>query len=557
MLKIEASDLPLECVYRWERERPGSIYMTQPIGNGQVKDYTWAETLNQARRMAAHLKSLGHPPGTKIAILSKNCAHFMFSDLAIWMAGYVSVALYPTSAPDTIQYILEHSETKLLFVGKLDEFNADTMVPAGMDCIAYPLAPKTEYTQWDEIIKKTEPLQGNPVRDLDDSALLIYTSGSTGKPKGVEHAFRSTVAGPKGAIKIFQLTNEDRFISYLPLAHVFERAAIEMASFLLGNRVFFAESLDTFVADLNRAKPTFFHSVPRLWLKFQQGVLKKMPQKKLSLLTKIPILSGIVKRKILKGLGLDEAKYAVSGSAPIPPQLIDWYRNLGLELLEGYAMTEDFVCSHLSYPGKSRVGYVGNTMPGAECRISPEGEIQLKTPGNMLGYYKEPELTKESYTEDGFFKTGDRGERDSEGRLKITGRVKELFKTSKGKYISPAPIENLLNADEDVEMSCVTGAGFVQPFAFVMLNEHLRNDLAKGTADKAAIEARLSQLLTKVNSQVEEWERLASIVVARDEWAIDNGFLTPTMKLKRAAVDDNYGAEMTKWSECKQKVVWQ
>ena len=557
MFTIDATDLPLESVYRWEKERPNSIYMTQPVGNGQVKDYTWAQTIDEARRMARHLQSLGHPPGSKIAILSKNCAHFVLSDLAIWMAGYVSVALYPTSAPDTIQYILEHSESKLVFVGKLDAFDAKTTIPEGMDCIAYPLAPKTDYTTWDEIIKKTEPIEGRPVRDIEDTSLLIYTSGSTGKPKGVEHTFRSIVAGPKGAIiDIFKLTSQDRFISYLPLAHVFERAAIEIASFQIGNHVFFAESLETFVADLNRARPTFFHSVPRLWLKFQQGVLAKRPQKQLDLLFKIPIISGIVKKKILAKLGLDSAKYAVSGSAPIPPQLIDWYRNLGLELLEGYAMTEDFVCSHVSLPGKSRVGYVGNTVPGAEVRISPEGEVQLKTLGCMKCYFKEPELTKESFTEDGYFKTGDRGELDEAGRLKITGRVKELFKTSKGKYISPAPIENMLNANEAVELSCVTGAGFAQPFAFVMLNETLRKQLAKGTADKGAIVAGLTQLLKQINGQVEEWEKLSSIVIARDEWAIDNGFLTPTMKLKRAAVDDNYGADMARWAESKEKVVW-
>jgi long-subunit acyl-CoA synthetase (AMP-forming) len=556
-MQIEARDLPLECCYRWEKERAQYIYMTQPMGDGIVKDFTWKQTLEEARRMANHLKSLDFPPGSKIAILSKNCAHFILSDLAIWMAGHVSVALYPTSAPDTIQYILDHSETRLLFVGKLDAFDASTTVPEGMPCIAYPLAPKTNYEKWDDIIARTQPIEGNPVRDMDDSSVLIYTSGSTGKPKGVEHTFKSMVAGPKGAIEIFKLNSEDRFISYLPLAHVFERAAIQVASFILGNRVFFAESLDTFVADVKRARPTFFHSVPRLWLKFQQGVSAKMPEKKLRLLLKIPIVSGLIKKKILTGLGLDCARYAVSGSAPIPPQLIDWYRNLGLELLEGYAMTEDFVCSHISLPGKSRVGYVGNPVSGATVRLSSEGEIQIKTLGNMKGYYKEPELTKEAYTEDGFFKTGDRGEIDSQGRLRITGRVKELFKSSKGKYISPAPIENLLNADEMVEMSCVTGAGFPQPFAFVMLAEGVRKDLARGTADKASITAHLTALLAKVNSQVEEWERMSCLVIARDEWAIDNGFLTPTMKLKRGAIDDTYGQEMTKWAECKEKVVWQ
>lgn len=556
-MQIESKDLTLECAYRWEKECPERVYMTQPMGNGVVRDFTWAQTMDEARRMAAHLKAQDFPAGSKIAILSKNCAHFIISDLAIWMAGHVSVALYPTSSPETILYILEHSETKLMFVGKLDHFDAAAMVPEGMPCISYPLSPKTDYKTWDEIIKSTEPMTGDPKRDVDETSLLIYTSGSTGKPKGVEHSFKSIVAGPKGAIKIFNITAEDRFISYLPLAHVFERAAVEIASIMVGARVFFADALETFAADLNRAKPTFFHSVPRLWLKFQQKVSLAMPEKKLAFLLKLPIISGIVKKKILTGLGLDQARFAVSGSAPIPPQLIDWYRALGLELLEGYAMTEDFVCSHLSLPGSSRVGYVGNPVPGVEVRLSSESEVQLKTPGLMKGYYKQEDLTKEALTDDGFFKTGDRGEIDEKGRLKITGRVKELFKTSKGKYISPAPIENLLNAHNLVELSCVTGSGYVQPFAFVMLAEDVRKDVTSGRADKAAIESELKALLSKINKQVEEWEKLSSIVIVKEEWAIENNFLTPTLKLKRATVDETYAAEMDNWSESKEKVSWQ
>ncbi|HRI08726.1 MAG TPA: AMP-binding protein [Nannocystaceae bacterium] len=187
-MHLDASDLVLENVYRWARTSPNAIYMTQPIGGGQVKDYTWAETVDQAKRMAAHLQSLGFPPGSKIAIVTKNCAHFILSDLAIWMAGYVSVALYPTLNAKTVKYILEHSESKLLFVGKLDTW--DEMkegVPADMPCIAYPLAPPTRYPKWDEIVARTQPLAGEPVRGADDSALLIYTSGSTGVPIEVGH----------------------------------------------------------------------------------------------------------------------------------------------------------------------------------------------------------------------------------------------------------------------------------------------------------------------------------------------------------------------------------
>src|SRR5690606_24909900 len=208
--------------------------------------------------------------------------------------------------------------------------------------------------------------------------------------------------------------------------------------------VFFSESIGAFVHDMQRARPTLFISVPRLWLKFQHGVFAKVPEKRLSLLLKIPILSHFVKKKVLRGLGLDACRFAGSGSAPIPEELLTWYHDLGLELLEGYGMSENFCYSHISAPGRARVGYVGEPYPEVEQRINELGEIEVKSPGNMLGYFKAPEKTAETITPDGFLKTGDIGEIDAEGRLKITGRVKDLFKTSKGKYVAPAPIENRL-----------------------------------------------------------------------------------------------------------------
>src|SRR6195952_173911 len=473
--------------------------MTQPLSGGAVRTYTWAQTLDEARRMAAYLQSFGFPPGSKIALLSKNGAHFVMTDLAVWMAGYVSVALYPTLQPQTVRYILEHSEAKLIFVGKLD--GGDAMkpgVPEALPRVSYPSSPPNDYPTWDKLVKITPPIAGEPRRSLDETALLVYTSGSTGQPKGVEQTFRSLAAAGKGAGIALSVTKRDRFMSYLPLAHVFERGCVESLTLYVGAKLFFADSLDTFVADVKRARPTVFHSVPRLWLKFQQGVLAKLPKTKLERALSIPLVHRVVKFVVLKGLGLQSTRIAISGSAPIPPELISWYRSLGLELLEGYGMTENFAYSHVSMPGKSRVGYVGNTMPGVQHRISSEGEVLVKSGGGLKGYYKQTELTRGSYTDDGFLKTGDRGEIDSEGRLKLTGRVKELFKTSKGKYVAPAPIENLLNRDDNIESCCVSGSGEPQPFAFVVLAEQLRKKLYKG-ADRTAVQSELGQLLRDVN----------------------------------------------------------
>ena len=549
--------LTLDDAYHWEKTMPDRVWMTQPIGDGKVETYTWAQGMDQVRRMAAHLQTLGLEPGSQIGLISTNCAHFILADLAIWMAGHVSVALYPTLNADTIEYILDHSESKLLFVGKLDGWSEIKKgIPSDMPCISFPLAPPNDYETWDSIIAKTEPLQGTPRRKPEEPAIIVYTSGSTGRPKGVMHSFEAIARSVEGAEEIFHATPDDRMLSYLPLAHVFERFCVETQGLRSGMQLFFAESLDTFVADLNRAQPTIFVSVPRLWLKFQLGVFQKMPPEKLARLIRIPLLNRVVKKKILTGLGLQNVRLAASGSAPIPPDLIQWYRDLGLELLEGYGMSEDFAYSHATMPGQARVGYVGSPMPGVDVKISDEGEILIKSPGCMMGYFKQPEMTAECFTEDGYFKTGDRGERDEQGRLKITGRVKELFKTSKGKYVAPAPIENLLNNHPEVELCCVTGSGNPQPYALVLPAEELRPKL-EDPAERSRFERELNSLLDSVNGEIEAFERLQFLVVVKDPWAIENGFLTPTMKIKRSKIEDNYGPMSEGWYTAGKRIVWE
>lgn len=417
----------LDYAQNWEKQHPNDIWLTQPLGGGKLRDFTFQEAMGEVRRMAAHLKGLGLPDKSNIALFSKNTAWWILADLAIWMAGHTSVPLYPTLTAETIRQILEHSEAKLIFVGKLDGFAAmEPGIPEGVARIALPLAPKLDAPTWDAIVEKTEPLAGEIRRPKGDLATIIYTSGSTGVPKGVMHSFETMMSPGERFTESFEVRKDDRMLSYLPLAHAFERYVVETGTIGRGFHVFFAESLDTFVEDIKRARPTLFVSVPRLWQKFQLGVFSKMPEPKLKTLLKIPIVSGVIKKKVLSGLGFDQVRIAGSGSAPIPAELISWYRSLGLELLEGYGMSENFSYSHMTLPGESAVGYVGKACRGVECKLSPEGEVLVKSPGTMLGYYKAPELTAEMFTEDGFLRTGDRGELDAEGRLKITGRVKEI-----------------------------------------------------------------------------------------------------------------------------------
>jgi long-chain acyl-CoA synthetase len=561
MASNSAQHLLLDYVYDHEAGRTNEVYLTQPIGNEKVIDYTWGQTLDQARRMATHLKSLNLEPGARIAILSKNCAHFFMAELAIWMAGGTTVAIFPTEGADTVKYVLEHSGASLLFVGKLDTWDKQLPgVPADMPRIAFPLAPKTDYDTWDAIVSRTTPIAGRVSRLPADLAMIIYTSGSTGQPKGVMHSFERITAATRGIDARMAETlgqgSTNRMLSYLPLAHVFERAFVESFSFLNGKcHIFFAETLDTFVKDLNRAKPTLFISVPRLWLKFQQGVSAKMPPAKLNLLLSIPILNKIIAKKVLTGLGLDQVKLAGSGSAPLPPALIHWYRRLGLNLVEGYAMSEDFAYSHTMTETQNEIGYVGVPYDGVEVRISEQGEILIKSPGQMVGYYKRPDLDAEVFTADGFFCTGDQGERLADGQLKITGRLKELFKTGKGKYVAPAPIENKLNAHPMIESSMVSGVGQSASYALVVLAEGVRPKLSD-PAFKAEVTEQMTALLKETNQGLADYEQMKMLVIAKEPWSIDNGCLTPTMKIKRNKIEALVEPDVDKWYANKGAVLW-
>jgi long-chain acyl-CoA synthetase len=374
----------------------------------------------------------------------------------------------------------------------------------------------------------------------------------------VMHSFAGASAAASGIAQDLheRVKGEVRILSYLPLAHIFERAWVECAAFIDGQmHIYFAEALDTFLADLQRARPTTFISVPRLWLKFQQGVFTKMPPAKLDRLLGIPILGRIVARKVLKGLGLDQVQLAGSGSAPIPPDLIAWYKRLGLRLSEGYGMTEDFAYSFSSNEEHFAPGCVGVVLPGVQARISPEGEILIKSPGQLVGYFKQPELDAQSFTEDGFFRTGDLGEIRPDGLLKITGRAKEQFKTAKGKYVAPAPIENRINAHPMVELSIVSGVGQASAYAMVVLAETLR-PRQKDASLRREVEQELTRLLDTINGSVADYERLQMIVIAQEPWSIENGCLTPTMKIKRARIEALAQPQMERWYSDKQKVLW-
>jgi long-chain acyl-CoA synthetase len=540
---------PLEMLYRWESETPNKLYMRQPI-NDEWHKWTWSETATEVRKMAAYLKSLDLAPKSKIAILSKNCAHWIMSDLAIMMAGYVSVPLYPNLKAESIKQILDHSETKLVFVGKLDDFaSMRPGIPKDMPCIAYPFYSEEGYPVWGDLVKDIEPIAENIVREPNDLATIIYTSGTTGMPKGVMHKFYNFSFATSNAVPLLGLATEERFFSYLPLCHIAERLLVEMGSLYSGGMVSFAESLDTFAKNLSDTKPTAFLGVPRIWTKFQQGILTKLPQKKLNVLLAIPGVSSLIKKKIKSGLGLQEARNVFTGAAPTPVSTLKWFKRLGINIQEAYAMTENCCYSHVTLNDDIQFGFVGKALPHCEVKLSEKNEILIKHIALMDGYYKEEKQTQDTI-KDGWLYTGDEGHIDSKGFLKITGRVKDLFKTSKAKYVAPAPIEMKLSANKNIEQVCVVGENIPQPIALITLSEYGKSRPADDVV------ASLSKTLTVVNPKFDAHERLKKIIVLDQEWTIENNLLTPSMKIKRNEVEKLHKENYVSWYEREEEVIW-
>ncbi|BAP13231.1 AMP-binding acetyl-CoA synthetase [Alcanivorax sp. 97CO-5] len=559
MITDKSTITPLKALARLCSQQGDAVAFVQPLGGGELREYTWKQVDEEARKIAAYLQSIGMQKGDHVALVSKNCAEWIITDVAIWMAGGVSVPLYPTLVAETVRQILEHSESKFLFVGKLDDWDImKAGVPDGVQQIALSLAPADvlkDFPKWPDIIRDTAPLLEVNAPALTDLATIVYTSGTTGMPKGVMHDFEGLSTVGEKMIKLYDLKPDGRMISYLPLSHVAERVAVEIAVLYVGNKIFFAESLDTFGEDIKRAQPTVFFAVPRIWSKFYQKASEALPPKKLNLLLKIPIVNKIIKKKILGAMGLDECRIALSGAAALSPEIIAWFKKLDLEILEGYGMTENLAWSHSTEEGDQQIGWVGTPNDGVECRIGDGGEILVRSVGNLKGYYKQPDKTAEDLTEDGWLHTGDVGEIDGKGRLRITGRVKEIFKTEKGKYVAPAPIENRLSTMPGLELACVIGQGMGQPVALLNLTPEEQERLSKD-GEKERFNKELEKLLARVNEELDPHERLTTLIVCKDAWTVENNLITPTLKLKRNEIEKRYGDAIVRWSKTR-GVVWE
>ena len=544
----------LDNFLHWAKHTPKNLYLRQPIEDRYL-DYSFERSASEVKKIAQFIQNNLKDGPRHVGIMSKNSAHWILSDLAIAAADAISVPFYATLTKDQLNQVLVHSDCQLLIVGKLDHWDKiKDGIPEHILQIHTPESSEKTGYQWTELLQNTTEIQSTPTPSPSDISTIVYTSGTTGMPKGVMINNGGIEAGINMARKIALLdTPGTRFISYLPLCHIAERNFVEFAATAAGGTIHFVENLDTFSRNLASARPTHFLAVPRIWAKFQEGILLKIGgQKKLDLLLSIPILNKLIRKKIQKGLGLDQNILAVTGAAPITPELLTWFQKLGIFIQEAYGMTENMGLNTLMPREKIKLGTVGKIHFDCETRIDSETqEIQMRAPYLSSGYYKEPKLTKELFTKDGWLKTGDQGRLDEENFLSIVGRVKDNFKTAKGHYVAPAPIENKLNTHEYIEQVCVVGVNLPQPIALVVLSAHAKSK------EPSEINQTLLELKQDVNPILKNYEHLKKMIVVQEDWTIENECLTPTMKIKRPSIEKKYEANFESWYTSEETIIYE
>lgn len=533
-MSISITKTTLDCLHYHADTAPERAFLLQPKAGGMVQ-WTWQKVREDAQKIALAMREQGVMPEDRIVLWSKNCAEWIIADFAIMMLGAVSVPIYPGQSEDSVHYVLDHCQARLIIVGKQDDDAPVQKTLAGRDipCLAmdYYSAPAQLY--WADCLKKDNAnfVEHRPF--YDDLMTIVYTSGTTGNPKGVMHSYRSYGETCQMFNDVFDADANHRFFSYLPLAHLAERIIVQGNGIYCGAPIYFAESLDTFVSDVQRASPTVFFAIPRIWEKFREKILNQVEENKLDNLLKIPFLSWFIKRRIKKILGLNKAEIIGCGAAPVSQRTLQWFESLDIKILEGYGMTENSCYGTLNIPDKRFLTSVGQPLPGCDIKLSDDTqEVLLKSPGLMTGYYLDEAATASAFDAHGYYITGDKGRIDEKGFLHIIGRLREQFKSSKGKFIVPTKIEKLIVSHPYLEQVCIIGSGMVQP----VLVAQLSNDAIQGLADADLLRDLKAHIL-QCNTQLEHHEVVASAWFTRKEWNVNNKLMTPTLKVKRHEVE--------------------
>jgi long-chain acyl-CoA synthetase len=544
----------------------------------------WSEYGKAVSRLGNALLAEGLHAQDRVAIWSVNRPEWQIADLAILHAGLVTVAIYQSDAPDQVKYLLTHSESKVLIVEHrklLDQVIAMRRELPGLQRVILIEgdAPEGEgwVVSWEQAMRRGDEFgRGRPgllasrwqALEPDDMASLIYTSGTTGIPKAAMLTHRNLTWTAIATLECFRGDANDRVVSYLPLAHVLERVVSHLRQLCTGCQVYFCPSIDQVREVVHEVHPTYFTSVPRLWEKMFAGIRAEMDKVRgpRRMIRDWALLMGalrtsayehgkspspwvawqwsladrLVFTKIRAKLGFDKVQICISGSAAVSPDILRFFYGLGIEILEGYGLTETTAPASFNRPGEARFGTVGRPLPGVTIQIAPDGEILVKGNNVFSGYFKDVKATREALV-DGWLHTGDIGEIDKDGFLKITDRKKDLFKTSGGKYVAPGAMETGLRDHRGIAQAVVLGDG--RPFVTALIT--LDPDVAetKDGPNDARARRLVDEAVADVNrglshpEQIKKWTIMEADFVVGDE-------LTPTMKVKRKRIVEKYRAQI-------------
>ncbi len=564
---------------------------------GAWEELSWSKLNGMVRDLGMFLINRGIQPGDKVALFSPNRFEWWVADLAIISVGAVNVPIYATNSAEESRYIIDNSDAKKCFAGTKEHMdkivkareklpNLDDIIifddvdnpPAGVLTLKQALAEGRAAANKDEFDKRLAPI------NIEDVATIIYTSGTTGNPKGVMLTHKNFVSNVNQAHAIDPdfLTADHTFLSFLPLAHSLERTCGYYIPIFLGHKVAFAESAEKLLANFGEIRPTFLVSVPRIYEKIHSGIIAKVataPPVKKALFgwamgvakenlpyvcnnrersglfaLKYNLADKIIFSKLRATLGMDKLVAAISGGGPLSVSDAEFFLGMGITVLEGFGLTETTPITNANRPKWIKPGTVGPAVKDTTIKIGEDGEVLIKGPQVMKGYYKNEAATKEAFTEDGYFRTGDIGEIDRDGYLKITGRIKDIIVTSGGKNISPQNLENALLTSAFIEQAAVIGdnrkylSALIVP-AFATLESWAkeknipfsnRQDLIKNPEVNKLIEQEIGAQLKEFGKV----EQIRKFALLESEWSQDTGEMTPTMKLKRKVIRQKYEKEI-------------
>ncbi len=560
---------------------------------GTFQPVSTAELVDRVRRLARGLEKRGVEKGDRVALMAENGPHWPIVDFATLCRGAVTVTIYPTLLPEQAAYIARDSGSKVVFVETGEQLRSLLDVAGDMpeaelfvlirgdarEALGRSADNVTTMAQLDRDGGDLDPEAfGDRIHEIapEDLATLVYTSGTTGEPKGVMLTHHNLVSNVEASLEVFPLKPEHRALCFLPLAHAYERM-VDYLYFYLGCTIAYAESVQTLAEDLALVKPNVFVSVPRVYekvlAKIQENVARssgtkqkifawaqgvahealpdRLRHEKPSGLAgvKLALADKLVFGKIKERLG-GRFVFALSGGAPLAPEIAEFFWGAGIEIYEGYGLTETSPVISVNTPEAVKLGTVGRTIPKVEVRIAEDGEILSRGPNTMKGYWRKPEATAEAIDSEGWFHTGDIGEVDGDGFLKITDRKKEIIVNAYGKNIAPAPIENVLKTSRFINQAVVIGdrrkflsALIVPDFDAldVWAGDH---GVAASDPEALIADPKVRELIggevDGVNRRLAHYEQIVAWDLLGEELSIENGELTPTQKVKRRVVDQHY-----------------